>query len=45
MLGMHPPDNYIEESYQKESEIKEVTSPLDVLKNYRGKVRKILKQV
>ena len=26
-------------------EIKEVTSPLDEFENYRGKVRKILKQV
>ena len=49
-LRMHPPDDYIEKSgFNRKCvniifEIKEETSPLEVLENYRGKVRKILKQ-
>ena len=49
MLEMHPPDDYTEKSafnrmiVEKTFEIKEVNAPLDVFKNYQGKLTKFLK--
>ena len=50
VLRAHPPDDYTEKSAFNRKlvnikfKIKEATSPMETLENYRGKVKKILKQ-
>ena len=53
MLGMHPPDNCNEEIVsnmwgtfiKRTFKVEGVKSPLDVLKDYEGKIKKILKRL
>ena len=50
VVRAHPPDDYTEKSAFNRKlvnikfKIKEATSPMETLENYRGKVKKILKQ-
>ncbi len=51
MVEMHPPDNYTEKSafsrmiIERTFKVVGVKSPLDVFKDYRGKITKILKKM